>query len=149
MSAAAIILLILAILAAIGLILAVVIYFLRGQVKRIGTSWAAQGFTFRKGPEHASYQGHASVTVPMRGSGVLGLTDHDLRLRQIVPRREFVIPLAQITQVEQHRAWKGRYSPGTPVIVVHYRDGDQEDAIGFSVRDPQGWLDALSAAAKG
>ena len=131
----------------IGVTLVILMFFLRGQVRKIGTAWADQGLTFHKGPEHATYQGHDSATIPLRGSSVLGLTHHDLRLIRLVPRREFVIPLSQITQIEKRRSWKGKYQPGTPVIVVQYQENGQADAIAFSVRDPQGWLDAIAAYA--
>jgi hypothetical protein len=142
------IVLIVVILAVIGLMYSLLIYVLRAQLKRISAAWTKQGITFHKGPEHANYRGHASITVPLRGSSVLGLTDHELRLLRLIPHHEFVIPLAQITQIEQLRAWKGGYLVGSPVIVVHYHDGKKEDAIGFLVDDPQSWLDAIAAAAR-
>ncbi len=70
----------------------------------------------------ATYRGHASVAIPARGNGLLALTDRDLRLMRLVPRREFVVPLAQITKIEQVRAWKGSYKAGRPVIVVYYHE---------------------------
>jgi hypothetical protein len=144
-TAVSVILLVLFILILVGAVLGVVGIALRRQVRRTGEQWASQGIILRKGPEHASYRGHASVSVPMRG-GALALTDRDLRFIRLLPRREFIIPLGQITRVEQHRSWKGNYSAGSPVIVVHYRDGDREDAIGLSVRRTPDWLDAIDAA---
>jgi hypothetical protein len=141
-----VILLVLFILADVGITLGVIIYILRGRVRQAREMWAAQGIVIRRGPEFANYEGRASARASIRGNAALALTEHDLRLVQIMPRREFVIPLVQITQIEQHRAWKGHYRAGRPIIVVYYRDGSQQDAIGFSVRDTQGWLELISAA---
>ncbi len=147
-----VVLLVLGILAINVAVWSVVLFFLRRRTRQIAAEWAAQGLGFRRGPEMATYRGHASVAIPARGNGLLALTDRDLRLMRIVPRREFVIPLAQITKIEQVRAWKGSYKAGRPVIVVYYHDTGtstaQDDAIGFSVRDSQAWLEALNAAAK-
>lgn len=145
-----VVLLVAGILAINAVVWGVVLFFLRRRTRQIAAEWAAQGLSFRKGPEMATYRGHASVAIPARGNALLGLTDRDLRLIRIVPRREFVVPLAQITKIEQVRAWKGSYKAGRPVIVVYYHDTStaQDDAIGFSVRNSQAWLEALNAAAK-
>lgn len=125
-----------------GVIAAIAVYLLHREISR----WRDSGFTFVKGPETANYRGHASVTVPIKGTGVVALTDADLRLVRALPRREFVIPLGQITGLERKRTWKHSYRAGMPVIVVHYRAGDGQEAMGFSVRDTAGWVAALAAA---
>jgi hypothetical protein len=142
-----VIVLVLFIMAILGAVFGVTVIALRRQVQRTREQWAAQGITIRKGPELANYRGHASVAISVRGNGVLALTDHDLRFAQLIPRREFVIPLAQITRVERRRAWHGSYRAGRPVIVARYRDGAQEDAIGLSVRNTQDWLETIANAA--
>jgi len=128
-------------------LVALVAYWLRAQLRGMRDEWVARGLRFRRGPESASYQGHERASLPLRGNGLITLTDLDLRFMQVMPRREFVVPLTQITSVEQHRAWKGHYSPGNPIMVVRYGGGDQADAIGLMVRDTQGWQDVLTSAA--
>jgi hypothetical protein len=142
-----VIVLVLSIMAIVGAILGGTVIALRRQVQRTREQWAEGGVVIRKGPELANYRGHASVAVPVRGNGALALTDRDLRFAQLIPRREFVIPLAQITRVERQRVWHGSYHAGRPVIVAYYRDGAQEDAIGLSARRTQDWLEAIANAA--
>jgi hypothetical protein len=136
------------ILAFNGAIWVVVLVFVRRRIRRIHAQWVAQGLIIRKGPQTANYIGHERAAHSVDGSCVLALTDHDLRVLRIVPRHEYVIPLAQITHVEQLRAWKNKYRAGSPVVLVHYHDTDAalDDAIGFSLRSAPVWLDAINAA---
>jgi hypothetical protein len=127
----------------------VLVFWLRRRIRRATAEWAAQGIAVLKGPGTANYIGHASDKMSLRGTGSLILTDRDLRFMRIVPRREYVVQLAQITHLEQMRAWKGDYRARHPVVVVHYHDSAtaRDDAIGFSVRHAQDWLNAINAAA--
>jgi hypothetical protein len=123
---------------------------LRRRMRRIRAAWTAQGIVILKGPATANYIGHASDRIALRGTGTLILTGRDLYFMRLLPRREVVIPLAQITHAEQMRAWKGDYQLGRPVVVVHYRDPGtaQDDAVGFSLRNASAWLEAIQAAAE-
>ena len=109
-----------------------------------------QGRAIVKGPESASYRGHLSMLVPVRGSGVIALTTDAVRFEQLIPKREFVVPLADITRVVIRRTWQGSYRAGGRVVGIYYRDvaqPDGEDAIGLMVRDAPGWASAIAGAA--
>jgi len=108
--------------------------------------WKQAGITFVKGPASANYRGHASVSIPVKGNGILALTNSDLRFVRYLPRSEFVIPFDQITTVEHRQTWKGSYR-GRPVLVIRYRDDDREDEIGFIVRHLADWSTAIAQAA--
>ena len=141
-----VLLLVMGILAVNVVVLGIILFILRRQIERIRQQWQAAGFTLIKGPEGANYRGHASVTVPMRGNGVVALTPTDLRVVRLMPRKEFVVPLAQITHVTVERAWHGSYRARRPVLVMHYQH-DGEDAIGISLRNIEDWRHAIAQAA--
>ncbi len=153
MSTGAVVVLIVVILVIVVVVSEMVIIRLRRQKQVVQARWTAEGATFRRGPELANYQGLASVSVPLRGTGVLALTDSDLRFARALPRREFRVSLDQIVKVEKMRSWHGSYRAGQPVLVVSFRNDaptagtESEDAIGFIVRDAPGWLDAIAQAA--
>jgi hypothetical protein len=114
--------LVLLILATMVIVWGVVVWALRRQMRQVRDRWATEGLEVLRGPEMANYRGHARTAIPVRGNGVIGLTAHDLRFSRLVPCREFVVPLAHITQVTLHRVWHGSYRAGMPVIVIHYQD---------------------------
>ena len=148
MSTGAVVVLIVVILVVVVTLSELVIIRIRRQKQVVQARWTAEGVTFRRGPETANYEGHASITIPVRGTGVLALTDSDLRFARTLPRSEFRVPLDQIVRVEKMQSWHGSYHAGQPVIVISYReDAAGEDAIGLIVRDTPGWLDAISQAA--
>lgn len=135
-------------LAALLMVLGSVVWMLRRQVRRVHARWAADGLVMRRGPVIASYRGHARGGIPLRGNGTLALTQHDVRFSQLVPRREFVIPLNHITRVALHRSWRGSTRVGMPVMAIFYHADQGEDAIGLAVRDVRDWMAAIAAAAQ-
>jgi hypothetical protein len=132
----------------IGLSL-VVARMLRRQIAETTADWQAAGVQIVKGPATGNYRGHLSAAVPVKGVGVLALTDRDLRFVRLKPRQEFVIPLAHITHLVVKRVWKGSYRGGLPVIGVYFDDGVQADAMGVIVarQDQPAWIDAITQAA--
>ncbi len=81
----------------------------------------------------------------VRGNGLLALTADELRFEQLVPRRETLIPLADVTAVETKRWWLGK-SVGSKLLCVRWRSPDgTEDAMAWAVRDLDAWLAALAA----
>jgi len=80
----------------------------------------------------------------VRGNGSLVLTPEELRFRQLVPQRESVIPLADVTTVETTRWWLGK-SVGSRLLCVRWRTPDgTDDAMAWQVRDLDGWLAAIA-----
>lgn len=123
----------------LGITLGILIIVRQREVAR----WKQAGITITKGPVSANYRGHASMNLPVKGNGVLAITDSDLRFVRFLPRSEFVIPLNQITSLEHRQTWKGSYR-SHPVLVIHYRDSDRDEAVGFIVRNPADWSAALA-----
>lgn len=119
------------------------------QTAEFTANWQAAGLQIVKGPANANYRGHLSVAMPVKGLGVLALTERDLRFMRLMPRQEFVIPLEQITHLEIKRVWKGSSRGGLPVIGVYFSDGALSDAMGVIVarQDQPAWTDAIAQAA--
>ena len=73
------------------------------------------------------------------------LTADELRFEQLVPRRESLIPLADVAAVETKRWWLGK-SVGSKLLCVRWRSPDgSEDAMAWAVRDLDAWLAAIAA----
>jgi hypothetical protein len=127
---------------------------LKRHLTRVYTRWLDEGVQIVKGPAQANYRGHLSMAIPVRGNGVIALTERDLRFAQFVPDREFIVPLDQITHLAVQRTWQGSTRGGQPVIGVYFgtddREGDQTDAFGVIVpaRERQAWIEAIAAAAQ-
>jgi hypothetical protein len=121
----------------------------RQKITEMTAHWQAAGVQIVKGPVAGNYRGHLSIAVPVKGLGVLALTDRDLRFVRLKPQQEFVIPLEQITHLVVKRFWKGSYRGGSPVIGVFFHDGVQSDAMGVIVarQDHAAWIDAITQAA--
>lgn len=128
----------------LGAVAGILVLMMRREVTRLTQA----GIAIRKGPESANYRGHASLSIPVKGNGVLALTDTEVRFVRLLPRSEFTIPLAQITRLEHHRTWKGSTRAGHQVLVIQYQDGALQDAVGFIVRDLDDWSAALAHAAQ-
>jgi hypothetical protein len=134
----------------LGAVYVVVIRMLQRQLEKTGEQWASQGLTIVKGPDMGNYRGHLSVRIPVRGNGVLALTTDDVRFELFAPRREFTVPLADISRVVVRRTWQGSYKAGMRVVGIHYRDTSvegNEDALGIGVRDAPGWARAIGQTA--
>jgi hypothetical protein len=82
----------------------------------------------------------------IRGTGLLVLTDDELRFRQMVPARETRIPLAAVTGAGKERWWLGK-TVGRPLLRVTWlAEGGAEDAMAWQVRDLDAWLAELGPA---
>jgi hypothetical protein len=137
-----------AIFAALAIIFALLNRALKRHLTRVYQRWLDEGVQIVEGPAQANYRGHLTG-LPVRGNGVLALTDRDLRFAQFAPSREFVVPLDQITRVTSQRGWRGSIRVGYPVIGVYYREGSTEDALGIMVQRSahEDWLTAIAQAA--
>ncbi|NDJ75210.1 MAG: hypothetical protein GYB65_03035 [Chloroflexi bacterium] len=127
------------------LVWVLVIVLLRRQMEMVQRRWTEQSLVIHHGPEMANYRGHKSMALPVKGNGILALTDRDLRFAQLVPRREYVIPLSAITRLEHPRIWARSSRAGMPLFAVYFQQDGEEDAIGFGVRDKKAWIDAIAA----
>jgi hypothetical protein len=137
-----------AVFAALAIIFTLLNRALKRHLTRVYTRWLDEGIQIVEGPAQANYRGHLTG-LPVRGNGVLALTDRDLRFAQFAPAREFIVPLDQITRVTSRRGWRGSIRVGYPVIGVYYREGPTEIALGLMVQRSahEAWLNAISRAA--
>lgn len=119
------------------------------KLKETALASLPDGVRAVKGPVSANYRGHQSIAVPVKGNGVLLLTNQDLRFVRLAPRKEIVIPLNQMQRVTEQASFKGSAKGAAPVLVVHFQDGAQQDAAGFIVpnSERQAWIDAITQAA--
>jgi hypothetical protein len=84
----------------------------------------------------------------MRGNGTLVLTEDELYFEQLVPRREFRIPLTAIQAVETPSSYLGKTN-FRPVLKVVFRDdAGQTDSMGWIVPDVESTRQAIEAARK-
>jgi hypothetical protein len=149
MSPILIVVLVLAVLFVVLLMVFSRLYVYVEKLKKTALASLPDNVTLVKGPLAVNYRGHQSIAVPLKGSGVLLLTDRDLRFVRLAPRKEFVIPFEQMQRVTEQRTFKGSAKGTHPVVVVHFQDGALQDAIGFILpnSDRQAWIDAITHAA--
>ncbi len=77
-----------------------------------------------------------------RGNGTLVLTGDALRFFQWVPAREFTIPLAQVTAVEEVRSHLGK-TVGARLVKVTWETSQGPDSIAIQAPGHTNWLAAL------
>ena len=116
---------------------------LRQQAASLQTRLEQKGVTLQKGPASANYRGQANDTIPLKGNGLITLTDRDLRVTRIMPSNEYIVPLAEITSVRKQTTWKSSYRAKMPVLVVDYG----RDELGVSIVNIDEWGHAIAEAA--
>jgi len=82
----------------------------------------------------------------MRGNGALILTNDALHFTLLLPRRSWVIPLENITEMSLPRKHLGK-SKMCDLLRVDYldnTDNEKGDAIAWAVKDPESWIEAIS-----
>lgn len=77
-----------------------------------------------------------------RGNGALVLTARELHFFQLVPAREFRIPLDSIVEVKTVRSHLGK-SVGRALLYVAFAVDGRQDAMAWSVVDVEAWLSKL------
>jgi hypothetical protein len=82
----------------------------------------------------------------MRGNGTLVLTEDELYFEQLVPRREFRIPLTAVQAIETPSSFLGKTNFRPLLKVVFKNDGGQPDAMGWIVPDVEAARQAIEAA---
>jgi hypothetical protein len=85
----------------------------------------------------------------MRGNGVLALLPDQLVFERMAARRDYVIPLAQITGIENPKSYLGK-SRGVPLLKVVWRDDSgKTDSIAWQVSGLSDWQAHIEAAREG
>lgn len=82
----------------------------------------------------------------MRGNGTLVLTEEELYFEQLVPRREYRIPLSAVQGVETPSSFLGKTNFRPLLKVVFKNEGGQTDAMGWIVPDVEGAQQVIEAA---
>lgn len=100
--------------------------------------------------EAAAFFGQESEgKTQMRGNGVLALLPDQLVFERMAARRDYVIPLAQITQIENPKSYLGK-SRGAPLLKVIWQDAaGKADSMAWQVGDPGDWQAQIEAARAG
>ena len=143
-SALAVVVLVLAIVAVVFLIGALVMIPISRRTERLESEIRAElGDSLRRIDTVGGLGLQSAGRGQVRGTGLLVLTDRELRFRQLVPQRETRIALASVADVGRERWWLGK-TVGRPLLRVTWRaDDGTEDAMAWQVRDLDAWLAAL------
>ncbi len=97
----------------------------------------------------ANFYGQESKgKMQMRGNGILALTDTELYFEQLVPRREYRIPLSAVQGIETPSSYLGKTNFRPLLKVVFQNDAGQTDSMGWLVPDVEGARQAIEAARK-
>lgn len=140
----------------VGLIALQVVLLVSGMrtVARIAFEKAAETLTAdlgvveaeRFGP--AQCLGHDAADLgQVRGTGALALTTDEVRFVLAAPRTRFTLALADVTGTEVarefHRRGFAKRSWRGDLLTIHFRHAGGDSLVGFRVRDPLGWAEAL------
>jgi hypothetical protein len=139
------------------LIVVGVVYFMGHSVSRRWNNhkaetldrWAAEGVEFTFGPAASQFGGLQSMGQAVkRGIGYAVLTQTDLRVTCAIPRTQWwAVPFKQITEVTLATNFLGKSASQTPFIVIHFKDNDNIDRLGFQVKDAETWAEKVANAA--
>ena len=80
----------------------------------------------------------------VRGNGALVLTKEELFFIRAAPEKEFSIPVQNITNISLPRSFNGK-SILHPLLCVHFRVENKEDAMAWAIKKPQRWQKAIEA----
>jgi len=142
MSKAQIVLLVVAILAAQGLLWGVFMLWLRWQAARLRRDLQRSGEEVLAGPEPAHYQGSTGERAMIKTLGVIALTR-----RRLVFRTPFGIgielPISQVTSVKDSKWFLGGFRGGRRFLIVRVADGSE---FAFMVRHHRRWMRELLAS---
>lgn len=95
----------------------------------------------------AHFYGRESIGhFQIRGNGVLVMTAHELYFLLALPRREFKIPIHNITAVSNPRSHLGK-SNICKLLRIDFSNGEKKDAIAWMVgRNVEAWTQAIEDA---
>ena len=80
----------------------------------------------------------------IRGNGALVLTRDELWFMLALPRREYAIPLADITEVSLPKSYRGK-TIFRSLLCVEVRSSGSDDSMAWAVRDADAWKAAIDA----
>lgn len=84
-----------------------------------------------------------------RGNGLLTLTGSGLLFRQLLPKKEILIPVGSITEVSRPRSFLGK-TKMKDLVRVDFRDeGGRDDACAWLLPSTSWWIAALEALRAG
>ena len=84
----------------------------------------------------------------IRGNGILLLTGSELYFRMLLPRRELVVPLRNITSVETPKSFLGK-TRGRKLLKVDFRnDTGGTDSAAWLVPDLEKWVETVRESAE-
>lgn len=147
MSALGVVALVLGILAVVAVVLMVVMAFASRKAARMEHAIREElGDDVRRVETVQGLGLRSAGRGQVRGTGMLVLTDDELRFRQWVPNRETRIPLAAVTDVGRERWWLGKTVGRRLLRVTWLGEGGAEDAMAWQVRDLEGWLAVLDSS---
>lgn len=94
--------------------------------------------------ESASLFGQESLgKTQLRGNGVLVLLPDRLLFERMAARREYVIPLAEITGIETPKSFLGK-TRGVALLKVLWQDAaGKTDSMAWQVGDPGDWISQI------
>jgi len=126
-----------------------VLKLITGKVKESMDSLVAVQFNpedVLKQEPTANFMGQESKGMgQVRGNGALILTHTELHFILAIPRRNWVIPLADITKISFPKSHLGK-TKFRPLLRVDYMDNGQNDAIAWMVSDLEDWTKAIEEA---
>lgn len=94
--------------------------------------------------EPALFYGQESAGVTqLRGNGVLALLPDRIQFEMLIPKREFRIPLQQITAIECPTSFLGKTNFRPLLKVVYLGEKGQPDAMAWLVTDSSVWKASL------
>jgi hypothetical protein len=123
---------------------------LKGRMKsaaqKVEEDYAGEGIIRMDG---ANFFGRKSLGMgQVRGNGILALTRMRLVFRMLMPDRTHEIRLESVGDIEHPMAFLGK-TKGMRLLVINFtNDEGEQDAMGWAVRDPDGWADAIRSAMK-
>jgi hypothetical protein len=108
---------------------------LRDDVELRGEEWVIP-------LESASFRGAVHTYGRVKGNGVAGLTDRRVVFEPLIGKG-FSVPLFRVTGVRLSRWYLGAARASGKHLVLKL---DDDNEVGFLVRDDERWLTALAAA---
>lgn len=141
-TAAQIVLLVLSQLVLFGAIFYFVGRATKRRVEEIRAQLSARGEPLLRGPEAGGYSTASARFGQMRSTSVMALSSTRFICKRLA-MKDFEIPLGEIAGVRLEKTFRGRYVPGSPILVLDLTDKTE---VGFQLRDAEGWRSAVQAA---
>lgn len=142
MTAVQIILLVLSLLVLFGAIFYFVGRATKARAEEIRQELSSRGEPLLRGPEAGGYSTASARFGQMRSTSVMALSSKRFICKRLA-MEDFEIPLSEITRVRLEKTFRGRYVPGSPILVLDLTDNTE---VGFQLRGAEAWRAAVQAA---